>query len=365
MLRFFVAFLASIPMVVLLAPAYLLVGLLWAFSAVVRSLAGLFEPRFVAWKNLIEFDACLGWKPRANVDAYYLADRDDVFRVVTDAEGWPGLHSIAESDVIAIGDSFAFGYGVDTASSFACVQPALRIKAIGAPGYSMVQSLLLTEQLGTRLSGKLVVWLVCLENDLEDNVSPSRFQYRSPVVRPSRTSAGWDLVDTHISPEPWRATVWSHLLFPHLCVPGALSDRVYAASDYIVARAAAHCAKVGAKLVLFTVPTPTQLTQSGRTALATLSGNSAMFDSRLPDRRLAESCRRHGVAFAAGLQFLTADDYKPVEGIHWNERGHRRMAEVLSKLRVSTTAAGMTNAGVDVPTQVPRLAAAEYPAGTR
>src|SRR5262245_36407390 len=137
-MRFFIAVVVGIPALVLLLPAVLAVGGLVLFVRCVRGVARLLEPPFVPWKDLIVYDDQLGWKPRANVDANYLAERDDVFKLVTDADGWPGTSSIEECPVVAIGDSFAFGYGVDTARSFACINPHFRIKAIGAPGYSMV-----------------------------------------------------------------------------------------------------------------------------------------------------------------------------------------------------------------------------------
>ena len=344
MLRLVIAVVIGIPTLLLLLPVFLIVGVLRLFVTCVQGVARCLEPKYVPWKELIVYDSHLGWKPQAHVDANYLADRDDVHRLVTDEDGWPGTHTIEESPVIAIGDSFAFGYGVDTAKSFACVKPDLPIKAIGAPGYSMVQSVMLTEQLAPRLAGKLVVWLVCLENDLEDNLSPSRFGYRSPFVRPGRVHGQWELVNEHISPQPWRCTVWTDLLFPHVCVPGPLADRVYAASDYIIHRASTCCDRVGARFLVFTIPMPMQLTDEGRAKLASLSGHPDKFDAHLPDRRLRESCERYGVSFASGLEYLSGSDYKLLEGIHWNERGHRRMAEVLGQLYGSVTSAGLKTA---------------------
>ncbi len=57
----------------------------------------------------------------------------------------------------------------------------------------MVQSVLLMEQFAERLAGKLVVWFVCLENDLEDNLAPAMWRYRSPFVRPSRQRGEWEI----------------------------------------------------------------------------------------------------------------------------------------------------------------------------
>src|SRR4029450_11318566 len=53
------------------------------------------------------------------------------------------------------------------------------------------------------------------------------------------------------------------------------------------------------------------------------------------DRRIGESCRRHSVPMVAGKTHLSRIDYKRHEAFHWNERGHRRMAEVLGELYTS------------------------------
>src|SRR4051812_5063145 len=181
--RVLLAIVAMVPCLVLLAPVAVVVLPLLAIAASARAIGRALEARHVPWSDLMQFDPQLGWKPRPQLDARYLAEGDDVFHVETDADGWPGHRTIAESDVVAIGDSFAFGYGVDTAQSFAARSTPCRVKAIGAPGYSMVHGVLLMEQLAERLHGKLIVWLVYLENDLQDNLAPEMRQYRAPFVR--------------------------------------------------------------------------------------------------------------------------------------------------------------------------------------
>jgi len=146
MARFLIAAILLLPTVVLLLPVFLVAGAMSLFATCVRAIGRLLEPAFVPWTEIMTFDPKLGWRPRANVDAYYLADRDDVFRVVTDQDGWPGARSLDASAVVVIGDSFAFGYGVNAGKSFADLNPEPTIKAVGAPGYSMVQSVLLMEQ---------------------------------------------------------------------------------------------------------------------------------------------------------------------------------------------------------------------------
>jgi hypothetical protein len=199
----------------------------------------------------------------------------------------------------------------------------------------MVQPVLLMEQFAERLKGKLVVWFVCLENDLEDNLAPAMGVYRSPFVRPSRRHGEWEIAQDHVGPSPWLSSVWGSgrtRILPHLCVPGPIADRAYAGSDYLIGRASAACSRVGAPLVLVTIPDPTQLTVESRATLAALSGSPDTCDVDLPDKRIAESCKRHGVPIIVGKDHLSASDYKPIEGLHWNGRGHRRMADVLGRV---------------------------------
>jgi hypothetical protein len=84
--------------------------------------------------------------------------------------------------------------------------------------------------------------------------------------------------------------------------------------------------------VVVSIPHPMQLTRRGVAELAALSGRPELCDENLPDRRIAECCRRRGVPMVAGKGHLSRSDYKRREGIHWNERGHRRMATVLGRL---------------------------------
>jgi hypothetical protein len=291
------------------------------------------EPAFVSWPDLMVFDRTLGWRPRPDLDARYLADRDDVFRIVTDGEGWPGRRPLYESDVVVVGDSFAFGYGVDTPRSFAELDPRLRVKAIGAPGYSMVQGVRLLEQFGPRLKGKLIVWFLYPENDLQDNLAPEMRQYRAPFARLDQVRGEWEIVDEHLQPLKWECSnLDTTRLFPRFCVSGPFSTRAFSACDYLIGRAERACREAGADLAVVTIPHPMQLTKRGRARLAWQSGNAALCDADLSDRRIADSCGRYGIALVSGAQHLTARDYKWREGIHWNERGHRKMASLLARI---------------------------------
>lgn len=326
------AALAAVPYGVLLLPALVVGSVLAAVALAVRAVRRIIEPPFVPWTDLITFDPRLGWRPKPAIDAHYLAEHDDVYRLVTDDEGWPGSGSVEQSPVIAVGDSFAFGYGVDTDSSFAALNPGVAVKAVGAPGYSMVHGVLLMEQLGRRLAGKLVVWLVFLENDLQDSLVPEMRQYRAPFLRQDDDGA-WSIVTAHVSPTAWRTSNLDHVrLFPNFCVPGPLADRAFSAAEHLIGAAAACCRRAGARLVLVTIPHVLQLTPAGQAELAARSAHPRQFGAEYPDCRLAESCAAHRVPMVAGTAYFRPADYKHREGIHWNQRGHRRMADLIADL---------------------------------
>jgi hypothetical protein len=217
------------------------------------------------------------------------------------------------------------------------------------------------EQLGARLNGKLVAWFAYPENDLQDNLAPEMRGYRAPFARAGR--AGWDIVDDHLEPGKWRCSNMDvRRLFPRMCVPGPLAERAYSAVDYLIERANASCARAGARLVVVTIPHPMQLTKRGISTLAALSGAPALCDENLPDRTIAESCRRHAVPMVAAKDHLSRVHYKRREGIHWNDRGHRRMAEVLQDLHTSFKSGALDQYIPRRPEQRPEPTVARHPA---
>jgi hypothetical protein len=343
MARILIVGIAIVPCVILLLPAIVVIALLSWFASTVRAIARRLERSHVPWTDLMEFDQLLGWKPRPNLDTHYLAAGDDVFRIITDREGWPGATTIDEAEVIVIGDSFAFGYGIDTNRSFASLTGDVSVKAVAAPGYSMVHGVRLMEQLGERLRGKLIVWLAFLENDLQDNLAPEMSGYRAPFVRQDPQRHTWEIVDRHVSPRRWDCSLSeARRLFPSFCVPGPAAERAYDASDFLIQRARLACDRAAAQLVVVTIPHSMQLTDSGRRGMAAMSGAPSAFDADLPDRRIGESCRRWGVPLVIGMQHLSAAHYKRREGIHWNQSGHREIARLLNHLYASF-AAGRLN----------------------
>ena len=200
------------------------------------------------------------------------------------------------------------------------------MKAVAAQGYNMVQELLLMSQHAPRLRGKLVVWFIYPGNDLTDNLSPSMWGYRSPFLLQS--DEGWEIFTKHLQPDKWPA----HPRFDRnkkisaVFGRNAVSDRVYAACEYLIARGQTVCRQAGARLVLLTIPWVIQFEKLPWRDVIDMT-----LEPDLPERRIGDICTKLGVEFLSGTQHFVPRHYIPNEG-HLNEEGHRHLAMILSDL---------------------------------
>lgn len=312
----------------------------WAVAFLTRAGAHYLEPSYVTWDQLVEFTPVVGWKPKAHLNAHYLTVCEDgVFHTVTDAQGWPGTASIAESDIVVFGDSYAFGYGVDVEASFFSERHRkARIKAIGAPAYNMVQELLIMQQLSSQLADKLVVWFIFVGNDLHDNLVPDMYQYRMPFVRQFNRTGHWELVTSHVSPAQWpylsarfRDAAHRGRIMANLHSQTFFAQRAYSACQFLIEEGRNICNRARARLLVMTIPEPQTLRQDQLRYLFTLSAEPRSFDPALPDKRIGEICANLGVSFVSGRDHLDARHYKTFDP-HWNEEGHEQVASLLSSL---------------------------------
>jgi len=274
-IRLLIALTTAVVGIVLVIPIFVVglpfIAVYLLTTVIVRAL----EPRFVTWREIIEYYPQIGWKPRGSLDTHHLSD--DIFHMTTDPDGWRGIRSISESQVVVFGDSFALGYGIDDHDFFANVASGVRIKAIGAGGYNMVQELLWLERLSPQLPGKLVVWLIYFGNDLYENLAPEMYGYRMPFVRELDGTGEWEIVTSHVQPSKWSfvadpATVGIkyYQKLAELCSPTFFSERAYAACEYLIRNGKDVCSQVGARLIVITIPEITQLSQSGHQRLASI-----------------------------------------------------------------------------------------------
>ena len=319
--------LVAVPVAIGLLPFMAVAGLTIRLSRIARRAV-------VDWPELFEFDPLMGWRSKPNLDCRV---SDDAFRVTTDSDGWRS-HStrLAEADVVVFGDSFAFGFGVDDRHYFDRWTGNVRIKAVGTAGYSMVQPMLWMRRLQEELRGKVVVWLVYLGNDLDGNLHPFMSRYRAPFVRQNAGTGSWEVVTSHIRPEAWpfpsRRTSYEN--FVEICTDGFLAQRAFSACEFLIGQGRETCTAVGARLLVATVPDLAPVVTRQFDAIAARRGIAEAIDLDLPDRRLAEICRRLDVRFVPLATHLEESDYLKTDG-HWSPRGHRRFGELIRSLHAT------------------------------
>lgn len=303
----------------------------WLAAACTRGLDRLLRRGSVHWADLFEFDPVLGWRVKPGLDCRV---GEIPFRITTDAKGWRSRKTtLAEADVVVLGDSYAFGFSVDDRHFFAERAGDLRVKAVGAAGYSMVQPVQWMRRAGSRLSGKLVVWLVYLGNDLDGSLQPSMGRYRAPFARRDPATGEWEITTWHVSPDRWpfppKRTNYEN--FVEICTGGFLADRAFSACEFLVREGRDACAAAGARLVVATIPDLSPSVTVQFADIASRRGLEGAFDPGLPDRRLGEICERLGVEFVPLAEHMTERDYLRAD-CHWSPRGHRTLAEVVRAL---------------------------------
>jgi hypothetical protein len=318
----------------LLAAPVLVLGLpFYVVALLTRAMAPLWEPAVVPWEGLIEFHPTIGWKPKPHFSGHCLEERGDIFHVTTDQDGWPGLNTIGASELVVFGDSYAFGYGIDDRLAFYRANPGLPIKAIGAPGYNMVQEVLLMEQLAGDLRGKYVVWFIYLGNDLYDNVSPEMSGYRIPFACYREKTGTWDIVTDHVCADKWlhsqgRQSRFRRQIAEEFYHHGFMSERAYSACEFLISKGLQICDRQGADLAVVTIPSPLHyLLNSVQTQGPAMTGMNPCY----PDDKLGGICAKLGVEFMPLKDHLVRSDYKERDD-HWNEKGHRRVAKALKDL---------------------------------
>lgn len=331
-IRAMLAFPSALLGLVLVLPI-LVVGLpFWIVNGFTRVCARRWEPTVIRWPEVFEFDPFLGWRAKAHLDCHVLEERDDIFHVKTDEDGWPRTAVLEKSQVVVVGDSHAWGYGVDHDKAFFNLMPGPTIKAIGVPGYNLVQELLLIERLAPQLQGKLVVWFVYIGNDLADNLSPEMSGYRTPFVRQVRATRAWEIETGHLKAGKWICSraEGRRSNFP-LYAPTHFAERVYEACEFVLRKGYEHCLRAGARLAIVAIPSPAAFDSAFITEAQKKFPAVKDFDAAYPDRRLHKICDRLGVPFVSLRSSVVRTDYHERDD-HWTESGHQKVATLLRDL---------------------------------
>jgi hypothetical protein len=332
MLRVGLAFGAGLVALLIVTPLLAVALPIWLTALAVRAIAARLEPQAVRWRDIYVYDGVLGWRARPDLDVRVLEQRTEVFRIRTGPDGWSGTSTIDESEVVVLGDSHAFGYGVDADATFSAVLREPRVKALGVPGYNMVQELLLLQSVQDRLAGKLVVWIAYAGNDLYDNLAPAQLGgQREPFV--CQVEGTWQIVTRHLRPERWTASMGrgGNQYFPTLAAlysPTYLAERAYGACAFLIERGAELCARAGADLVVLSMPCPFVMDDAGLAVLRAKAPRPEAIDPERPDRELGAICARLGIEFIAMRQHLSRSHFKEIDD-HLTEAGHLVLADVI------------------------------------
>jgi hypothetical protein len=333
-LRFILAVFASTLACILIIPIIIL-GLPFLFivqgAEFIHAVRRRKRPGVVSWKQIMQFEPVIGWKPKPNVSAFIR--HDGIFHITTDSLGWRGSTTIDESDILVFGDSYAFGYGVSDSEFFANLLKGIKIKTIGTNGYNMVQGLLLMERMRNHLNGKVVVWMIYYGNDLYENLQPNLDKYRMPFVRSVNGMSEWEIISNHVSPLEWpfysKRDYYGKLA--EICSPTLLAERVYSACEYLILEGARVCIESNARLVVLSIPDITQINEEKIALLRERAPIPEKFDPDLPDIKLKLICERNAIPFVTLKDHLDSSHYK-TRDVHWNEMGNQRVAYLLKEI---------------------------------
>jgi hypothetical protein len=319
-----------------IVPVATVAGVFWLVSIATRVLARRLSPTPKPWNEFVEFDAELGWKSKSNIVAHYLVG-EEMYEARTGDDGWRGDHKLAESQIVVIGDSFAWGYGVSEDEFFANLVADVKVKPIGVMGYNLAQEVLCLKKYQRQLAGKLVVWFLYYGNDLFETLTPDMQGYRQPFVKERADGGGWEIINRHLSEKKWlmgvnpNDAVYYEKLADYCSSSNGTLGREFVALAALLEQGRDICNAVGATLVVVSIPEKTQLDADGRTFLLQHGGDPFSFDAGFPDRITDGICQELNISFVAGMKYFDLSHYLKMD-CHWNGDGHRRMAELLQVL---------------------------------
>ncbi|CAN5234352.1 hypothetical protein BH11MYX1_BH11MYX1_07550 [soil metagenome] len=330
------------------APLFVILAVSAGFAHAVRWLDRRLQariPRGITGRDVYRFDGTLGFKMRPNLDCYCPSYTADMFHLKTCADGWPGWLTVEESDVVVIGDSYAAGVGVDAERSYFGRWGKIKIKPIACPGYDMVQGLLAAQSLPAgALEGKLVVWLVCLENDLFENRWPS-MRTRSKPFLVETAEGSWRIDAHHLQSGEEHAFTAAQGRFRSVkATLGAITSyyrasplaaRGYPAAVHLLGEMSDVVKRAGGRLAVVTIP-PRDIFLPRRLLDWVLKryriANPESLDLDYPDKQFGPACDALGISYTSGRQIFGFWDYLVLGDEHWNERGHRKMQKLVREL---------------------------------
>jgi hypothetical protein len=273
------------------------------------------------------FDSELGWRPAPD-----LRKRGEFWGraaiAFTNSRGWrddeaPFARRPGVRRIVAVGDSFTFGIGVDHGERYTELLerslPRLEVINLGVNAYGTDQELRALEVEGLRYGPDLVLLQACLVNDLDDICHRRRFGWPRPH---------YELRDGRLSLNPPRAT-WD----VRLRTRSYLVELLLRGRDRLDPRRRdQRTGRTDAVPLFVALVRRVDEVSRGRGARLLVAMIGA---TPIPGDRE----RIHAGLEAAGIEFVDLDAELArsmarsevlYEGTHWSPAGHRRVAQILA-----------------------------------
>lgn len=354
----------------------LLVTLIALVIAAEIALRIVYHPEFLG--SVIRYDPLLGWSLEPN-SSLVSVDSQRGFRYRIDV----GAHGLRDREVpiekpagrkrvLILGDSFAFGVGLNNGERFSdllgeMLPDDVEVINAGVPGWGTDQEMLFYETTLRRLQPDVVVLEFTGQNDVVNN------GLRSPLVevgtKPRFVCAG-DSLALELPTPPAKLSVASRakrflrksrlLLFvkrrfemrdyQHHAVEdprfvthgyeanrhlshwsvydvrgGEAIDGAWCVTERLLARLAADCRQDSADLVVFAIPCEVEVDEVWRAEMMQRTGVAAEnMDFLLPYRRLAGICVSQGIEFRYPIdEFQSAKQKQP---LYFEQDAHPNIA---------------------------------------
>jgi lysophospholipase L1-like esterase len=334
----------------LLSAVATLVALLAAETAV-RVLFPHWVPRTARMTAFWQYDPRYGWSHVPHTSGRFASLGFDI-HVRINSRGFRGpdvsyTRRPGSRRVVVLGDSHAWGFGVEEDRSFARLLeqqiPDLEVVNLGVSGYSTDQELLLYQDEGRRYDTD-VVMLVVAHNDLRGN---TRTVESSVYGKPRFLFEGDDLVlDNHPVPPPDRLKQFAF----DMSARSYLLTRALRVMDQsrrdIDVSAGPEPGSPEARARLRSQPFPWSPAHKILVRLILEFGRRVSAQRPAPRLLVVFADLRNGLG-AEAVEYLrpfgitavtldsTIDPTDPAwhlpDGLHWTEAGHRRVAEVLAE----------------------------------
>lgn len=307
-------------------------------------------------------DAKLGWRMARDFRLDFRWSFGETATIRTNSLGFRDVEHARDRSagvprVVVLGDSHAFGFGVEAEDVFTSVLrpllPGVEILNLAVTGYNPLQSRVMFQEQGAALLPDVVV-LAFAQNDVTPQVIPStaavtargapeagliRHSYLLRFLR-ERVNSNRTLVRLFVSLGIKEKLGGYELLDSNMrqalrdYPPELLRDWEETCAELRVLRDA--CSSAGATLLVVPVPA-VQTVDTARLeqSLAYLDYTPEDFDLEKPYRALGESCAADGIAFLDAYAAFVESQRKGMpphleRDLHINARGHRIMAEVLA-----------------------------------